>query len=102
MLSVPRSCAVSPLTGKRLSQLEQRLGVQLLRRTTRRLELTPEGRRYLAGVSSSRRVVRRSSCTPSRCSSWLSRLLTAASDSPNPAPQPTTSLSSYGLPRWTA
>jgi len=37
-----------PATSKRLANLEARLGVALLNRTTRRLSLTPEGEVYLA------------------------------------------------------
>lgn len=36
-----------PAVSRRLAQVEQRLGVRLLNRTTRRLSLTPEGERYL-------------------------------------------------------
>jgi len=38
-----------PAVSKRLSQLEARLGVQLVQRTTRRLSLSPEGVLYLEG-----------------------------------------------------
>lgn len=38
-----------PAVSKRLSQLEARLGVQLVQRTTRRLSLSPEGALYLEG-----------------------------------------------------
>ncbi|GAA5091151.1 LysR family transcriptional regulator [Nocardia iowensis] len=37
---------------KRLAQMEARLGVLLVQRSTRRLTLTPEGERYAAGASS--------------------------------------------------
>lgn len=36
-----------PAVSRRLAALEQRLGVRLLNRTTRRLSLTPQGERYL-------------------------------------------------------
>ncbi|MDB5980471.1 MAG: LysR family transcriptional regulator [Pseudomonas sp.] len=38
-----------PAVSKRLTQLEHRLGVQLVQRTTRRLTLTPEGSIYMEG-----------------------------------------------------
>ncbi len=40
-----------PSISKRLAQLEQRLGVRLVNRTTRRLSLTAEGEIYLANGS---------------------------------------------------
>jgi DNA-binding transcriptional LysR family regulator len=43
-----------PAVSHRLAQLEQRLGVRLLTRTTRRMSLTPEGELYLA---ESRRIL---------------------------------------------
>ena len=37
----------TPAVSKRLAQMEARLGVPLLNRTTRRMSLTPEGELYL-------------------------------------------------------
>lgn len=51
LTAVARELGLSlPAVSKRLSLLEQRLGVQLIRRTTRRLDLTPEGQLYLEGA----------------------------------------------------
>jgi len=41
-----------PSVSKRLTLLESRLGVQLVRRSTRKLTLTPEGEQYAAGALS--------------------------------------------------
>lgn len=50
LTEVARQLGLSlPAVSKRLSQLEARLEVQLLQRTTRRLSLTPEGTLYLEG-----------------------------------------------------
>ena len=51
LTAVARALGLSlPAISKRLTLLEQRLGVQLIRRTTRRLELTPEAQLYLEGA----------------------------------------------------
>jgi LysR family transcriptional activator of dmlA len=45
--AAPELGVTPPAVSRRLAQLERRLGVRLLNRTTRRLSLTPEGERYL-------------------------------------------------------
>lgn len=51
MAEIARTWGVSPASvSKRLTALEQKLGVQLMRRSTRSLTLTDEGRRFLAGA----------------------------------------------------
>ncbi|MGM3172892.1 LysR substrate-binding domain-containing protein [Dickeya lacustris] len=51
LTAVAREYGLSlPAVSKRLTQLEQRLGVQLIRRTTRRLDMTPEGQLYAEGA----------------------------------------------------
>ncbi|KZL17400.1 LysR family transcriptional regulator [Pseudovibrio sp. WM33] len=47
-LSIPRSTVTA-----RVQALEERLGVQLLHRTTRRVSLTLEGERFFAAVRAS-------------------------------------------------
>ncbi|HBV38349.1 MAG TPA: LysR family transcriptional regulator [Erwinia sp.] len=51
LTEVARELGLSlPAVSKRLTHLEAKLGVQLVRRTTRRLELTPEGILYAEGA----------------------------------------------------
>lgn len=51
LIATARELGVTPpAVSKRLAQLEQRLGVTLLHRTTRRISLTAEGEAYLAGA----------------------------------------------------
>ncbi len=61
----------TPAVSKRLAQMEARLGVQLLNRTTRRVSLTPEGetylahaRRILADIADMEQLVSRTQSTP--------------------------------------
>ncbi|MGC7406653.1 LysR family transcriptional regulator [Pandoraea pneumonica] len=60
-----------PAVSKRLAQLERRLGVRLMNRTTRRLSLTPEGELYLSngarlldGLTELEQLVTRSRAEP--------------------------------------
>ncbi len=61
----------APSVSKRLAAVEERLGVRLLQRTTRRMSLTPEGERYwvdgaavLAELESLERSIAGSKATP--------------------------------------
>lgn len=61
----------TPAVSKRLAQMESRLGVTLVNRTTRRMSLTPEGetylehaRRILAEIDDMQRLLGRSKGTP--------------------------------------
>ncbi len=64
----------TPAVSKRLAQLEARLGVQLMNRTTRRIGLTAEGelylthaRRILAEIDDMEQLVTRAVAAPRDC-----------------------------------